>query len=138
MKIVSACLAGFNCRFDRTNRLNEYVKKLIERGEAIPVCPEQLGGLPVPRLPAEQIEGKVYDKEGKDVTENFIIGACEVLRIAQNYGCKEAILKSNSPSCGSGQIYDGTFTRTLIKGDGITTALLKKNGIKVYTEENFK
>ena len=83
-------------------------------------------------------EGKVFNKEGVDVSENFIKGAKEVLRIAKMFNCREAILKSKSPSCGCGKIYDGTFSHTVIDGDGITVALLKKNGIKVYTDENFE
>jgi uncharacterized protein YbbK (DUF523 family) len=138
MKIVSACLAGFNCRYDKTNKLNKHIQELVERGEAIPVCPEQLGGLPTPRIASEQRGDKVFTKDGKDVTENFVNGAYEVLRIAVMYNCIEAILKSKSPSCGCGQTYDGTFTGKLIKCNGITADLLLANGIKVYTEEDFK
>jgi uncharacterized protein YbbK (DUF523 family) len=138
MKIVSACLAGYNCRFDKTNRLNEHVKELVERGEAIPVCPEQLGGLPTPRVASEQRGDSVFNKNGENVTKYFANGADEVLRIANLYGCKEAILKSKSPSCGCGQVYDGTFSGKLREGNGVTTALLKRNGIKVYTEDDFK
>jgi uncharacterized protein YbbK (DUF523 family) len=138
MKLVSACLAGYRCNYKGESKLNESIIELVKRGEAISVCPEQLGGLTTPREPAEQRDGKVFTKSGKDVTENFSNGAYEVLRIAVLYNCTEAILKSKSPSCGCGQIYDGTFSGNLIKGNGITTELLKANGIKVYTEEGFK
>lgn len=138
MYIVSACLAGINCRYDGRNKLNEKIQELVENGEAIPVCPEQLGGLPTPRLASEQRGDKVFDKEGKDVTLNYVRGAEEVLRIAELYKCKEAILKARSPSCGCGKIYDGTFSNKIIGGDGVAAALLKKNGIKVYTDENFE
>lgn len=106
----------------------------------IPVCPEQLGGLETPRLPSEQLGKEVRMEVEKytvmEVTANFKKGAQEVLRIAELFGIKEAIFKQRSPSCGSGQIYDGTFSRKVIKGDGITTALLKKHGIKVISEED--
>ena len=102
----------------------------------IPVCPEQLGGLPTLREPAEQKGKKVITKSGKDVTKFFVNGAKQVLKLAKLFGIREAILKQRSQSCGCGQVYDGTFTGTLIKGDGITTSLLKKNGIKVISEED--
>jgi uncharacterized protein YbbK (DUF523 family) len=138
MKIVSACLAGIKCRWDGESEPNEIVMKLVREGNAIPVCPEQLGGLPTPRLPAEQKGDKVYTKDGRDVTDEFVNGAEKGLRIAKLCGCKEAILKANSPSCGSGKIYDGTFTGKLINGDGIFAKLLKQNGIKVTTEKIFE
>lgn len=138
MKIVSACLAGYKCNYKGEAKPNERIIELVKRGEAIPVCPEQLGGLTTPREPAEQKDGKVFTKSGKDVTENFSNGAYEVLRIAVIYDCKKAILKSKSPSCGCGQVYDGSFSGNLVKGNGITADLLMANGIKVYTEEDFK
>ena len=138
MIIVSACLAGENCRYDGSNKLNKYIQKLVEEGDAISLCPEQLGGLPTPRIASEQKGGRVFNKNGEDVTEYFVKGAEEVLRIANLHNCKDAVLKSKSPSCGCGQIYDGFFSGKLIKGDGITTALLKKNKIEIYTEEDYK
>ena len=138
MKIVSACLADIKCNYKGESKPNQRIIDLVKKGEAIPVCPEQLGGLPTPRPPAEQMGDKVFNKNGEDVTEYFVRGANEVLRIAVIYNCKEAILKSKSPSCGFGQVYDGNFTETLIRGNGITADLLIANGIKVYTEENFK
>lgn len=135
MKIVSACLIGESCRYDGKNSENKKLKKMFEKDELIPVCPEKLGGLSVPRESAEQRGDKVFTITGKDVTQNFYKGAEEVLKIAKSRDVKEAILKARSPSCGSGKIYDGTFSKRLIDGDGITTALLKKNGIKVISEE---
>lgn len=135
MKLVSACLLGVNCGFKGSNYQNERVIQLLEGEVLIPVCPEQLGGLPTPRVASEQRMGKVYSKTGEDVTDCFNRGAEQVLLLAQLYGIKEAILKQESPSCGCGQIYDGSFTKKLIEGDGVTTALLKANGINVISEE---
>ena len=105
----------------------------------MPVCPEQLGGLPTPREPAEiQRSGKVLTKSGKNITKRLLKGAKETLKITKIVGVKEVILKSRSPSCGSGLIYDGSFLRRLIKGDGITAALLKKNKIRIITEEKLR
>jgi len=136
MKLCSACLLGIKCRYDGKSKLNKKVIKLLKKETLIPVCPEQLGGLPTPREPAEQRQNRVYAKLGKDVTKNFERGAREVLRLAKLFGVEWAILKQRSPSCGCGQIYDGTFSGRIIKGDGVTTALLKRNGIKVVSEED--
>lgn len=100
----------------------------------IPVCPEQMGGLRTPRLPAEMRNGCVYTKDGCDVTEAFLKGAEAVLHLAQLFGCRCAVLKARSPSCGSKVIYDGTFSGTRIEGNGVTASLLKENGIRVFTE----
>lgn len=135
MKIVSACLAGLKCRYNGSSKSNDKVVELVEQGEAIPLCPEQLGGLPTPRSPAEIKNGKVISKTGEDLTGNFTMGAGEALKIAKLVNCKEAILKSKSPSCGCGKIHDGAFQDKLIDGDGIFTRLLKKNNIKVLSEE---
>ena len=135
MKLVSACLAGVKCRYDGSAKPCKKVIELVKKGQAIPVCPEQLGGLPTPRIASEQKGNKVFNKEGKDLTKEFEKGAQEALNIAKIAGCKEAILKSKSPSCGFGLIYDGSFTGTLIKGDGVFAELLKANNIKVMTEE---
>jgi uncharacterized protein YbbK (DUF523 family) len=136
MKLCSACLLGIKCRYDGKSARNRKVIMLLKAETLIPVCPEQLGGLPTPREPAEIRGERVFTRSGKDVTENFERGAKEVLKIAKLYGIKEAIMKQGSPSCGSGRIYDGTFSGKTIKGDGITTAVLKENGIKVITEED--
>jgi uncharacterized protein YbbK (DUF523 family) len=113
------------------------VIELAKREALIPVCPEQLGGLATPREPQERIGKRVVTKTGIDVTENFNKGAKQVLLIAKILGIKEAILKQRSPSCGCGQIYDGTFSNKVINGDGVTTALLRRNNIKVVSEEDF-
>lgn len=135
MKIVSACLAGIKCRWDGESRPCRKVVELVRQGKAIPVCPEQLGGLTTPRVPAEQKKDKIFTKNGKNVTVQFEKGAKEALEIALLVNCEEAIIKSKSPSCGSGKIYDGTFSGKLIKGDGVFAKILKKNNIKVFTED---
>jgi len=136
MKLCSACLLGEKCRYDGTSKPNEKVIALSKKEKLIPVCPEQLGGLPTPREPAEQRAEKVFTISGKNVTLQFENGAKQVLKIAKQLGIKEAILKQRSPSCGSGKICDGTFSGKIIRGDGVTTALLKKNRIKVVSEED--
>ena len=137
MIIVSACLAGYRCRYDGKIVPDEEIVALIKSGGAIPVCPEMMGGLPCPRVPAERTEDglRVVTREGKDVTEAFTSGAKEALRMAKLYGCEKAILKAKSPSCGCGQIYDGTFSGTLREGDGVTAELFKENGITVQVKD---
>ena len=137
MFIVSACLAGYRCRYDGKTVPNEEIVALMKRGEAIPVCPEMLGGLPCPRIPSERsADGtRVVSRDGGDVTEAFRRGADETLRLARLYGCDRAILKARSPSCGCGLIYDGTFSGTLREGDGVAAALLRENGITVTVKD---
>ena len=134
--ITSACLLGIRCRYDGAEKTDQKVVELLDREDVvlIPLCPEQLGGMTTPREPSERNSNKVYNKKGEDVTQNFEEGARQVLKIAKLYGCTQAILKERSPSCGCGKIYDGSFTKTLIQGDGVTAELLKKNGIKVVGE----
>lgn len=134
MKLVSACLIGLECRYDGKGKLDQELLDLVLRGEAIPVCPETMGGLPIPRVPAERIGNQVINEEGIDVTDAFKKGAEKTLDIALQNKVEEAILKSKSPSCGVGLIYDGTFTRTLKKGNGVTVELLLQHGIKVRNE----
>ena len=141
MYIVSACLAGVNCKYNGGNNIDDHIVKLVEEGKAILVCPEQLGGLPKPRLPSEIVEKdgvrKVKTTKGEDVTDQFIKGAEETLNIAKMMKIEKAILKSRSPSCGYGKIYDGTFSRTIKDGNGFTADLLEKNGIKIIkSKEN--
>ena len=133
MIIVSACLAGYRCRYDGEIKPDPDVVALVKSGRAVPVCPEMSGGLPCPRVPSERTaDGKrVIAKDGKDVTGAFQIGAEETLRIARLYGCERAVLKAKSPSCGCGLIYDGTFSGTLRTGNGVTADLLMRNGITV-------
>lgn len=148
MIIVSACLAGIKCRYDGKSTPDDKVLKLLSEGKAIPVCPEQLGGCTTPR-PATEISGgtgadvldgkcRVITKDGNDVTEQFIKGAEEVERIAATAGVKKAVLKSRSPSCGCGVIYDGTFSGRRIPGNGVTAELLLRKGIQVVTEDEEK
>ena len=136
MIIVSACLAGYRCRYDGKIVPDEEIVASVKRGGAIPVCPEMMGGLPCPRVPAERTTDglRVVTREGNDVTEAFTSGAFEALRMAKLYGCETAILKAKSPSCGCGQIYDGTFSGTLREGDGVTAELFKENGITVQVK----
>lgn len=140
MILISACLAGMNCKYSGGNNLNEKVVELLKKGDAILVCPEQLGGLPTPRVGAEikVIDGKryVFTKDGRDVTEEYERGAKEVLDLAKRINATKAILKSRSPSCGVNIIYDGTFTKTIIEGDGVTTKLLRENGIEVISSDD--
>ena len=134
--IISACLLGVDCKYDGgNNRLSdEKLSKLREEYELIPVCPEAYGGLTTPRAPSERQNGKVISKSGADVTAEYERGAQAALYLARLFGAQLAILKENSPSCGSGTIYDGTFSGTLTEGDGVTSELLKKHGITVIGE----
>lgn len=134
--LISACLLGVNCKYDGTNNDNEKVNEYIKDKELIIICPEIMGGLTTPREPSEILNEKVISKSGKDVTQNFKRGANETLMLAKKFNVKKALLKAKSPSCGCGLIYDGTFNGKLIKGDGITTELLKKHGIEVLTEKD--
>lgn len=136
MRLCSACLLGIKCRYNGKSALNRKVVALLKAEVLIPICPEQMGGLPTPREPAEIMGKRVITRSGKDVTENFLRGAQQVLKLAKLLGVKEAVLKQGSPSCGCGRIYNGTFSGKTVKGDGVTTALLKKNRIKVVTEED--
>lgn len=138
MKLCSACLIGVNCRYDGESKLNSKVVELAEKEFLIPICPEQLGGLPTPREQAERRGKRVLTRSGRDVTKNFWRGAIEVFKLAKLFGIREAIFMQRSPSCGCGQVYDGTFSGKIVKGEGVTTALLKRNGIKVVSEEDLK
>lgn len=132
--LVSACLLGVNCKYNGNNNLNNKVIKYIENKEVIPICPEIMGGLSTPRYPSEIVDNKVINNQNEDVTKEYTKGAEETLKLARILGVRKALLKSKSPSCGCGKIYDGTFTNNLINGDGITTKLLKENKIEVITE----
>jgi uncharacterized protein YbbK (DUF523 family) len=137
--LISACLLGVNCKYNGSNNDVPGMIKQMKDVTLIPVCPEQLGGLTTPRPPAEiSEEAGIFSKEGKDVTRQFHFGAEETLKIAKMYNCEYAIMKERSPSCGSNQVYDGSFTGKVKPGEGIASALLKRNGIKVYSEENFE
>jgi len=134
MKIVSACLAWIPCTYNWTAVSCPKIVAWVQQGEAIPVCPEVLGWLSIPREVAEKVDGKIITISGKDISHAFVTWAEKALKIAQDNQCDEAILKFRSPSCGVGKIYDGTFTHTLVDGDWVFTELLKKNNIKVSTE----
>ena len=125
---------GADCRYDGRNNRIPQLDRLMEIHTCVPICPEQLGGLSTPRIPAEQRGDRVIDREGRDVTAAFLRGAEETLRLAELCGCQAALLKERSPSCGCGWIYDGTFSKTLTAGDGITARLLKENGLAIYGE----
>ena len=136
--LVSACLLGVPCRYDGQSKPHPLAQELARRGLAVPVCPEQLGGLSTPRNPSERRGDRVVMNDGRDVTAEYRRGAEEALRLARLYGCTAAVLKERSPSCGKGRIYDGTFTGTLTAGDGVTAELLTAGGIKVYGERELE
>ncbi len=131
--LVSACLMGFNCKYSGGNNAlpPEALKELKRRYRLIPVCPEAAGGLPTPRVPSERRGDRVITRDGRDVTEAFRKGAEIAARLAEKYRIRRALLKSNSPSCGSKTVYDGSFSGILIRGDGITAAVLKERGIEI-------
>ncbi|MDD6212959.1 MAG: DUF523 domain-containing protein [Clostridiales bacterium] len=132
--LISACLLGICCRYDGTGGELPEIEELKKQYELIPVCPEIYGGLATPRDPAERQGNRVVTCKGEDVTDAYDKGAREALRLAELLECREALLKERSPSCGAGKIYDGSFTRTKIHGNGVTADLLIRNGIKVYGE----
>lgn len=144
--LISACLLGVNCKYNGGNNHIKLDEEVFKNVTFIPVCPEQLGGMTTPRLPSEIEEGdggsvlegksRVISKKGEDVTKQFVKGAEETFRIAKLYNCTAAILKQRSPSCGSLQIYNGSFEGQVKDGEGVAAALLHKNGIKVFGEEN--
>lgn len=138
MIIVSACLAGIPCRMDGKAKTVPGIRKLVDEGKAVPVCPEVLGGLPTPWEPSEIRDGRVYSRSGRDVTETFVKGAQESLRICRENGCTSAILKSKSPSCGYGLVHDGTFEDGLVPGSGIFARMLVDEGIEIMTEEEYE
>lgn len=148
MIMVSTCLVGIYSKYNGENNFNADIERLVKEGKAIVVCPEQIGGCSTPRNPCE-IAGKstgqdvlcgnarVIDSEGQDYTAKFLKGAAETLKIAQLFNINMAILKSRSPSCGCGKIYDGTFSGKLIDGNGVAAQILINNGYQVFTEDNY-
>lgn len=143
--LVSACLAGRACRFNGAAGKDDRVARLVAEGRAVLVCPEEDGGLGTPRPPAEIVGGdgadvlagraRVVTEDGRDVTAAYVEGARKALEAARATGAEHALLKARSPSCGKGAIYDGSFERNLVSGDGVTTALLESHGVKVATDE---
>ena len=144
MYLISGCLLGHNCKYNGGNNYNQDVIDFASCHSCFTVCPEGISGLPTPRPPAEYVGDKVIDKEGRDVTEYFVRGALESLMEARKEAeargevIEGAILKANSPSCGSGQIYDGSFSGTLIPGNGCFTRLLLEQDIHVISEKEIK
>lgn len=132
--LVSACLLGVNCRYSGKGELCQELQKLMKEHRLIPVCPEQLGGLATPRTPAERVKDRVVTQMGEDVTAQYEKGARETAGLAELFGCRCAVLKERSPSCGNGRIYDGTFSRQLVSGDGTAAALLKERGVRIFGE----
>ena len=134
--LISACLLGVNCKYNGGN--NALAAKIIaaleERYCLVPVCPERDGGLPTPRVPCERQGDRVLTRTGEDVTEAFRRGADLALEAAREKGCRRALLKERSPSCGSDRIYDGSFTGTMIPGDGVAAQTLKENGLAIIGE----
>lgn len=139
---VSACLLGAACRFDGEARPNLAVQTLNRKHTVVPVCPESMARLPIPRCPNEIVAEAdalcIVDSQGVDNTEAFVAGARRALKRAQQAGCTVAVLKSKSPSCGSGRIYDGTFTGTLVDGWGVAAALFRDAGIRVIDEHQLE
>lgn len=136
--LISACLLGIRCRYDGKAKYNALIEKLMEKHHLIPICPEIYGGLSTPRDPSERVGDKVMGKNGQNVTDAFQKGAEETLALAKLFRCEYAILKERSPSCGHGEIYDGTFSGALMPGSGVAAELLLKNGVTVLGESQIE
>lgn len=132
--LISACLLGMGCRYDGGGKLLDGLGDLTDWVHLIPVCPEIYGGLKTPREPAERKGNRIFTKSGKEVTDEYYKGAQEILRLSQFFHCSAAILKERSPSCGYGEIYDGSFGGKLVDGKGVAAELLWENGITVFGE----
>ena len=136
--LISACLLGSNCKYNGGNNYHPLTERLREKYTLVPVCPEALGGLAVPHEPSERVGDRVLSRAGEDVTDAFRRGAERTLEAALRHGVKKAVLKERSPSCGSGAVYDGTFTGTVVPGDGVAAQLLKARGVAVYGESRIE
>ena len=136
--LISRCLLGINCKYNGKNNYFDLVEKLKEKYELISICPENDGGLSIPRDPSERVLDKVISINGVDVTNEYNKGANIARDLAKKYNITKAILKDGSPSCGKTYIYDGSFSHTKIKALGVTAELLTKNNIKVYTENEIE
>lgn len=138
--LISACLLGDNVKYSGGNNLTPKLVTLLEKYnvDIVKVCPECFGGLPILRVPSEIKENKVFSKDNRDVTKEFLIGAEKTLKIAKENEVNFAILKERSPSCGSTYIYDGNFSGKIIEGQGITTRKLSEENIKIFSEENLE
>lgn len=139
MKVgVSACLVGKNTKYDGGNNYNKYVIEYLKDKEVVLICPEVFGGLPTPRIPSEQINDKVINSKNEDVTKQFVDGAQEALKRLQQQNVNVVILKERSPSCGYKKVYDGTFSKTIIDGNGVFAKLAIENGFIIYTESDIE
>ena len=143
--LISACLVGENTTYKKTNNYTKDIELLKKHFELVLICPEVMGGLTIPRNPSEikpcesgKISTRVFDNLGKDVTDNFNLGANKVLTAKRYWNIKLAVLKDESPSCGVHQIHNGYFLNVLKSGQGITTRLLKSKGVKVYSEKEIE
>lgn len=138
--LISACLAGENCKYSGGNNFigETALASLGDKYELISACPELMGGLSVPRIPCERIGARVMNERGEDVTAQFKAGAELTADICERQGIKKALLKEKSPSCGSGRIYDGTFSHTVIAGDGVTAQRLRALGVTLYGESEIE
>lgn len=138
--LISACFLGKNCKYSGGNNAlpSEILARLREKYQLVPVCPETAGGLPIPREPSERLHDGVIGKNGRDVTAEFDKGAETALALAWRFGCKAALMKERSPSCGSGMIYDGTFTGKVIPGDGVAAEKLRAAGLTLYGESEIE
>lgn len=136
--LISACFLGLDCKYSGGNNAlgDKVIAGLKEKYQLVPVCPESYGGLPSPRLPSERVGERVLAKDGADVTEQYKKGAAAALRLAKLFGCKIALMKERSPSCGHDSIYDGSFTGRVVPGDGVAAELLKQNGVTVCGESD--
>ena len=136
--LISACLLGENCKYSGGNNYEPLTEALGERFELVPVCPERLGGLTSPREPAERVGERVLSRTGEDWTAAFYLGAERTWEIARREGISQAVLKERSPSCGCGAVYDGTFTGTVVPGDGVAAELLKRHGVHIRGESQIE
>ena len=136
--LISACLLGENCKYSGGNNYEPLTEALRKRFELVPVCPERLGGLTSPREPAERVGERVLSRTGEDWTAAFYLGAERTLEIARREGISQAVLKERSPSCGCGAVYDGTFTGTVVPGDGVAAELLKRHGVHIRGESQIE
>ncbi len=136
--LISACLLGCCCRYDGASKVHPLAEALAQHYDLVPVCPEQLGGLPTPRPPAERQGDRVMTRDGRDVTEAYRRGGQETLRLCRLLDCQAAVLKERSPSCGCGSIHDGTFSGGLTAGNGVAAQMLVAEGIPVYGESQIR
>ena len=138
--LISACLLGDKVKYSGGNNLMPELVRLLEKYNVkiVKICPECFAGLPIPRVPSEIREDKVYGKDGRDITEEFLVGAEKTYQVAKRKQVVFAILKERSPSCGSSYIYDGSFSGKVIQGQGLTARRLNEENIVIFSEENLK